>query len=81
MSKNQTTVPELGMGQETKKMKETRKERKYLLETLRGDCVRLFGCTSSTFDGAFFNEDSTKEYTVAEAETVISKWIGKGMKM
>ena len=51
MAKNQTAIPDDGVELETKKKVQ---ERKFSLETLRGNCVKLFGCTSSTFDGAFF---------------------------
>ncbi|MCI9417831.1 MAG: hypothetical protein HFI82_10610 [Eubacterium sp.] len=76
MAKNQTAIPDDGVELETKKKVQ---ERKFSLETLRGNCVKLFGCTSSTFDGAFFYADSTCEYTVAEAKAVIHKWERKGI--
>lgn len=30
------------------------KARAFAISTLRENCVKLFGCTTSTFDGAFF---------------------------
>lgn len=75
MAKNQTGINT----ENTEETKEISQERKFSVTTLRGNCVKLFGCTSSTFDGAFFHADQTKEYTIAAAEAIIKKWLGKGI--
>jgi hypothetical protein len=54
-------------------------ERKFGLASLRTNCVRLFGCTSSTFDGAFYGTAEDQKYTIAEAKETINKWLGKGV--
>lgn len=77
MAKNQADASE---EKEAVEKKEKMQERRLPLETLRCNCVKLFGCTSSAFDGAFFCADCTKEYTVAEAKTIIQKWIGKEIR-
>lgn len=74
MAKNQTAAPGEGAAMERK---EGARERRFPTEALRGNCVKLFGCTSSTFDGAFFYADHKKEYTLAEAEEIIQKWLGR----
>ncbi len=54
---------------------------KYPLAKLRENCLKLFGVTSSTFDGATFNLKG--EYTVEEAKIAIEKWkrgIAKNLK-
>ena len=43
-------------------------------ETLRKDCLKLFGVTVSTFDGAFYNADKNKEFTLDEAKKHIETW-------
>ena len=45
---------------------------KFPLETLRKDCVKLFGITSSTFDGAMYGK--TGEFTIADAASIINDW-------
>lgn len=52
-------------------------DRTFSVSALRGNCVKLFGCTSSTFDGAFFGQDTSKKYTIADAKQIINKWLGK----
>lgn len=59
--------------------KEKQPEKKFPVGTLRANCVKLFGCTSSTFDGAFFRKDCSVEYTIAEAKSAIEEWLGKGI--
>lgn len=48
------------MAQETNKTaasnQPAKKEPTFTLATLRAGCVKTFGCTSSTFDGAFFDQ-------------------------
>lgn len=45
---------------------------KFDLATLRKDCLKLFGVTSSTFDGAMSGK--TGPYTVDEAKNIITGW-------
>lgn len=82
MAKNQTAVPE-GAARERKSAGDAAagngRERVFPLEVLRANCTRLFGCTSSTFDGAFFGADGEQEYTVKEAGGLIEKWKGRGI--
>ena len=54
-------------------------EQKFTVQTLRENCVKLFGCTSSTFDGAFFEKED-KEYTVSEEKEIIKNWLRKEVK-
>ena len=56
-----------------------KREQTFSVSTLRGNCVKLFGCTTSTFDGAFF-DCADKEYTIEEANGIIKKWLGEEMK-
>ena len=42
--------------------------------------MRLFGGTTSTFTGAFYAQDKTKKYTVAQAKKIIDDWGKKGVK-
>ena len=53
-------------------------KRTFAISTLRESCVKLFGCTTSTFDGAFFG-CADKEYGIEEAKEIIKKWLGKEM--
>lgn len=52
------------------------RERTFTVSTLRENCVKLFGCTTSTFDGAFLGVED-KEYRIEEARGIIKKWLGK----
>lgn len=45
---------------------------KFPLERLRQDCLKLFGVTTSTFDGATFGK--TEKYTVDEVKKFIEAW-------
>lgn len=54
-------------------------EQKFTVAALRASCVKTFGCTSSTFDGAFFGKEG-KEYTISEANKIINDWLGKEAK-
>lgn len=56
-----------------------KKEQRFPVSTLRDNCVKLFDCTTSTFDGAFFG-CANKEYSIEEAKGIIKKWLGKEMK-
>ncbi len=51
--------------------KETK--RKIPIEKLRRSCVKLFGVTPSTFDGAAAG--LTGKYTTAEMQARIDKWL------
>ena len=70
----------------TKKMKspqpvvETaeKKERKVPLDNLRRSCVKLFGVSFSTFDGATVGLSG--KYTVDEMRGIIDKWLRKEVK-
>lgn len=54
-------------------------ENVFPIATLRNNCMKLFGCTSSTFDGAFFKQKD-KEYTVNEAKKIIESWLKEEVK-
>lgn len=45
---------------------------KFDLATLRKDSLKLFGVTTSTFDGAMYGK--TGPYSVAEANDIIQRW-------
>jgi hypothetical protein len=47
-------------------------EAKFPVETLRKDCMKLYGVTISTFDGAFCGKSG--EYTIEEGRNVIENW-------
>lgn len=49
-------------------------------ETLRKDCLKLFGVTVSAFDGAFYNADKNKGFTLDEAKKHIEAWRKKEAK-
>jgi hypothetical protein len=53
-------------------------ERRFDIASLRANSVKLFGCTSSTFDGAFYGKDKEQKYTTAEADEIIKKWLKEG---
>ncbi len=55
------------------------REQTFAVSTLRDNCVKLFECTTSTFDGAFFDA-ADKEYSIEEARVIIKKWLGKELK-
>lgn len=48
-------------------------ERKIPIEKLRRSCVKLFGVTPSTFDGATVGLDG--KFTVTEMQAHIDKWL------
>lgn len=56
-----------------------KKERKIPLEKLRRSCVKLFGISPSTFDGAAVGLTESK-YTVEEMRAIIDKWLKKEVK-
>ena len=54
-------------------------ETKFPLDTLRKDCVMLYGVTSSTFTGATMNLPDGA-YTIEEVRTVVKDWLKKEVK-
>ena len=56
-----------------------KKVQRFPVSTLRDKCVKLFGCTTSTFDGAYF-DSADKEYSIGEAKEIIKKRLGKEIK-
>ncbi len=50
----------------------------FSLERLRRDCAKLFGVTSSTFDGATRN--LTGDFTVEDVRKIIQAWQNKRVK-
>lgn len=66
-SKNKATAP---AAEETKAAPV---DRKIPIEKLRRSCLKLFGVTPSTFDGATVG--LTGKFTVAEMQTHIDKWL------
>lgn len=56
-----------------------KKERKIPLEKLRRSCVKLFGISPSTFDGAAVGLTESK-YTVEEMRAIINNWLKKEVK-
>ena len=51
---------------------------KYPLARLRRDCRKLYGVSTSTFDGATYG--MTGKYTVEELRAHIENWKKKGVK-
>lgn len=50
--------------------------RKYKIEKLRENSIKLFDITTSTFDGALHGLEKT-EMTIDEARGIINKWLGR----
>ena len=50
-------------------------ERKIPIDKLRRSCVKLFGVTPSTFDGATVGIPEGSRYTVEEMQAHIDKWL------
>lgn len=50
-------------------------EKKYPLLLLRENCVEIFGCTSSTFDGATFGMSGS--FSKKEIANAIEKYLNK----
>lgn len=63
----------------TQKQTSKKTDRAFPVSTLRSECMNLFGCTSSTFDGAFFGKKE-KDYTIDEAKKIIAEWLKKEVK-
>ena len=49
-------------------------EQKYTVAKLRGNCMQLFGVTTSTFDGAMHGHNKAV-YSVGETKEIIEKWL------
>ncbi len=49
--------------------------RKIPIEKLRRGCVKLYGVTPSTFDGAAVGLPADGKYTVEEMQARIDKWL------
>lgn len=47
---------------------------KYPLSRLRRDCRKLFGISTSTFDGATVGRKPDEEFTVAEMKEIVKTW-------
>ena len=50
----------------------------FSVERLKENCVKLFGVSQSTFDGAAYGLSG--EYTVKEMKSLIEKWKTKEVK-
>jgi len=70
-----TTAAALEPEVKTEKAETTAAPSKFKIERLRRDCLRLFGVTFSTFDGATFG--LTDMYTVEEMHGIIDNWQNK----
>ena len=53
---------------------------KFPLATLRADSYKLFGVSTSTFDGAFSEYDGEDELPIKEAGDIRKKWRSKEVK-
>ncbi len=53
--------------------------RRYTIERLRGDCLVLFGITTSTFDAAMCGVNEGDGLTIDEAKRCIKEWMKKGV--
>lgn len=63
-------------GPEKKVSAESAAVQKFKVEKLRENSMKLFGVTTSTFDGAFYGNEK-KEMTIEEAGAMLDKWLGK----
>lgn len=50
----------------------------FSVERLKENCVKLFGVSQSTFDGAAYGLSG--EYTVREMQSIIDKWKTREVK-
>lgn len=64
------------VAQEKKASADRTARQKYKVGKLRKNSMKLFGVTTSTFDGAFYGE-KRNEMTVEEARAMLDKWLGK----
>lgn len=60
------------------KQSSVKKARVFPIASLRSNSVKLFGCTSSTFDGAFYGRSET-ECSIEEAKKIIKLWLNKNI--
>ncbi len=47
--------------------------KRFPLSSFRKNCIKTFGITTSTFDGATFRLEE-KEYSLDEMKSIIEKW-------
>ncbi len=78
MAKQENASAVASAAEKTSGSATSKREQCFPVLTLRANCVKLFGCTTSTFDGAFFG-CADKEYSIEEAKGIIEKWLGKEM--
>ncbi|MBE6845035.1 MAG: hypothetical protein E7508_04880 [Ruminococcus sp.] len=64
--------------EETKKEVQSVPAPKFSIEQLRENCKKLFGVTTSTFNGATYNLKG--KYNVSEMKAIIEKWKNKEVK-
>ncbi len=64
--------------EEIKKEVQTVPAPKFEIRQLRENCKKLFGVTTSTFDGAAYNLKG--KYTVSEMKAIIDRWKNKEVK-
>lgn len=57
----------------------TSAERKFPYEVLKGNCMKLFRVTSSTFIGATIGKENGS-YSIAEMKHLIGEWLKKEVK-
>lgn len=79
MAKQENASVVASAAEKTSSSEVVKKEQRFPVSTLRDNCVKLFDCTTSTFDGAFF-DCADKEYSIEEAKGIIKKWLRKEMK-
>lgn len=52
----------------------------YEYSQIRKDCLKLFGITTSTFDGATTDINKQNSYTIQEVQDVINNWLKKEVR-
>ena len=57
-----------------------KREKKIPIENLRRSCVKLFGVSPSTFDGATDGLPAGSKYTVEEMRATINRWLKKEVR-
>ena len=63
MAKQENASTAASAAEKTSSSANQKKGQFFSVSTLRDNCVKLFGCTTSTFDGAFFG-CADKEYSI-----------------
>ena len=53
MAKQENASAVASAAEKTSSSEVAKKEQSFPVSTLRDNCIKLFGCTTSTFDGAF----------------------------